>query len=137
MNIPRLTRSMAATSFLYLAAGFSLGGSLLIHKGTPLHPQLWSLLPAHVDMLLWGWISQLTFAVAYWIFPRFHHQPQRGNPTPQWIGFTALNLGIWLTVLDPFLFLSPWIPFAARVLQLGGASMLALSLWRRIRPYQR
>lgn len=137
MNMPYLSRSMAAASFIYLVAGFTLGGLLLIHKGVPLHPPLWSLLPAHGDMLLWGWISQLTLAVAYWIFPRFPRQPRRGNPPFQWMGFAVLNLGIILTVLNPFLTAPPWIPITARALQLVGASPLMLYLWLRIRPYQR
>ncbi len=138
MNLPKLTRGMILLSLLYLALGFSFGGILLSHKGAPLHPAVWRLLPAHVDFLLLGWLTQLTLAAAYWIFPRFRTPPQRGSVLRHGLEVAAFNLGLWMTALSPLLDPNPtWLALTGRTLQTAGLAFFSLDLWRRIRPYQR
>lgn len=137
MNLPRLTRIMILLSLLYLALGFSLGGLMLSHKGAPLHPAVWRLLPAHADFLLWGWLTQLTLAAAYWIFPRFRTLPQRGSALRHGIEIAAFNLGLWMTALSPLLSSPSWLALTGRTLQTAGLAFFSLDLWLRIRPYQR
>ena len=79
--MPRLSQWYVKLSFGYLLAGFTVGALLLANKGQPLHPALWSLLPAHIEWLLLGWVAQLTLGVAFWILPRFWKEPRRGNTT--------------------------------------------------------
>jgi len=137
MKLPKITTVMTVSSLFYLALGTSLGGLLLVHKGVPLHPLLWSFLPAHADFLLWGWTTQLTLAVAYWIFPRFRTEPARGNPILHWAGFILFNLGLLLASAASFFSPSSWLRFSGRLGQLTGALVFVIYLWRRIRPYQR
>jgi len=137
MNLPKLTRLMILFSLLYLALGFSFGGLMLSHKGAPLHPAVWRLLPAHIDFLLLGWLTQLTLAAAYWIFPRFRTPPKRGSSVRHGLEITAFNLGLWSTALSPLVFNPPWLALAGRVLQTAGLACFSLDLWLRIRPYQR
>lgn len=54
--MPRLSVWYTRFALLYLALGFTLGGLMLYNKGVPLHPALWSLLPAHIEFLLMGWM---------------------------------------------------------------------------------
>ncbi len=56
--MPRLSQWIIRTAFIYLLLGFTFGALLLAHKGVPLHPALWSWLPAHIEFLLMGWIVQ-------------------------------------------------------------------------------
>ena len=83
--MPRLSQWYVKLSFGYLLAGFTVGALLLANKGRPLHPALWSLLPAHIEWLLLGWVAQLTLGVAFWILPRFWKEPRRGNTTGAYV----------------------------------------------------
>ena len=57
--MPQWSQWYIKLSFGYLLLGFTAGALLLAHKGQPLHPALWSLLPArtlsvHIEWLLIG-----------------------------------------------------------------------------------
>jgi hypothetical protein len=114
--VPRPSVWWVRTALLHLAAGFTVGGLLLWHKGLPLHPALWRLLPAHIELLLLGWTLNLALGVAYWILPRYKAGPPRGADWPVWLAYLLLNGGI-VTVC-----LAPWLPIAAE----GQASVLLL-----------
>jgi hypothetical protein len=84
--VPRLSCWFIRASLLYLAVGFTLGALLLVHKGIPLHPALWRMLPPHLECLLLGWTLQLALGVAFWILPRFPQGPD-GNEALAWWAF--------------------------------------------------
>lgn len=130
--MPRLSCWFIRAALLHLILGFTLGGILLFHKGLPLHPALWRLLPAHIEFLLFGWIIQLIFGVAFWIFPRFWRS--RGNETPAWIAFGLLNLGVWLAGVGLMLNAPAWFPAVGRLAEVGAAVAFALHLWPRVKP---
>ncbi len=130
--MPRLSRWFIRSALIYLLLGFSLGGLLLAHKGVPLHPRLWSWLPAHIEFLLIGWTVQLTLGVAFWILPRFWRPPRRGNVTGAYLAFGLLNGGIWLVVAGTSLALpGPWL-ILGRALELGAVVAFAHAAWPRI-----
>ena len=112
--MPRLSQWYVKLAFGYLIAGFTVGALLLAHKGRPLHPALWSLLPAHIEWLLLGWVAQLTLGVAFWILPRFWKEPRRGNTTGATVALVLLNAGIVLVSLGALLGLGPWATAAGR-----------------------
>lgn len=130
--MPPLTRWYIRTGLLYLLLGFTIGALLLAHKGVPFLPALWLWLPAHFELLLVGWIVQLTFGVAFWIMPRFWKPPRRGNERAAELAYILLNIGIWLVVLATVLRLSAGWLVAGRVVQISAAVSFALSLWPRI-----
>jgi hypothetical protein len=101
--LPRLSVWFVRAALLHLAAGFTLGALLLINKGTPLHPALWQLLPAHIELLLVGWTLNLALGVAYWILPRYKAGPSRGAEWPVWTIFFLLNLGLLAVCAAPWL----------------------------------
>ncbi|HMN29618.1 MAG TPA: hypothetical protein PKE45_15825 [Caldilineaceae bacterium] len=127
--MPRLSVWLIRAALLYLLLGFSLGALLLWHKGIPLYPLLWRLLPAHIECLFFGWTVQLALGVAYWILPRF--RSSRGNPTLAWSAFVLLNLGVWLVGLSP-LFGIPAL--AGRLAETAAALAFAAHAWPRIKP---
>ncbi|MCC7358446.1 MAG: hypothetical protein IT317_03160 [Anaerolineales bacterium] len=104
--MPRLSVWFVRTGLLYLAAGFTVGGLLLFNKGLPLHPLMWRLLPAHIELLLLGWTLNLALGVAYWILPRYKTGPPRGSETPVWLAYGLLNGGVAAICLAPWLGLS-------------------------------
>src|SRR3989304_5975518 len=102
-DMPRLSTWMIRASLLYLFTGFTFGALLLFHKGIPISARLWSLLPAHIDFLLSGWIVQLVMGMAFWILPRFSREPRRGNVRLAWLAFGLLNAGVLMVGLAPLL----------------------------------
>jgi len=120
---------------LYLLAGFTIGALLLFHKGVPLHPALWRLLPTHVEFLLLGWTMQLALGVAFWILPRFQREPARGNEPAAWLAFGLLNAGVWLAGAGPVLDAPAAIPFLGRVAEVGAAMAFAVHAWPRVKSF--
>lgn len=130
--MPKLSQWYIKISFGYLLLGFTIGALLLAHKGQPVHPILWSILPAHIEWLLIGWVAQLTLGMAFWITPRFWREPRRGNTTGAYVALVLLNLGIWLATLGPLLRLSPWALIIGRVLEVGAALAFAHAIFPRV-----
>lgn len=139
--MPRPSVWMIRVSLVYLVAGFTIGGLLLFHKGLPfdtlalpgLGPRLWTLLPAHIEFLLGGWVIQLAMGVAYWILPRFSRQPRRGNPVLIWSAFSLLNTGVLLVGLGPSLNVTPQLIIFGRIAQAGSAVVFAAHAWPRVK----
>lgn len=130
--MPRLSTWFIRSALLHLVLGFTFGGLLLFHKGLPLHPLLWRLLPAHIEFLLFGWTVQLIMGVGFWIFPRFLRS--RGDVRPAWLAFGLLNLGMWLVGVGPLPGIPPLVPFLGRLAEAGAIVAFALNAWPRIKP---
>lgn len=127
--MPRLSVWFIRAALLHLALGFTLGGLLLFHKGVPLHPFLWRLLPAHIDVMLFGWTVQLIMGMGFWIFPRFWRS--RGNEKPAWLAFWLLNAGVTLVAMGPLL---PVGVVAGRLAQAAAVAAFAWHAWPRLKP---
>ena len=131
--MPRLSVWLIRFSLAYLALGFTFGSLLLFHKGIPLHPLLWRLLPAHIEFVLFGWTAQLAMGMAFWILPRFPSPPVRGDETLASAAFFLVNLGVWLLALAPFSSASAWLAFSGRLAEAGGVLAFALHAWPRVK----
>jgi hypothetical protein len=72
----------------------------------PLSPQvpvLAVLWPTYLHVFLVGWLTQLIFGVAFWLFPRYSAERPRGNERLGWWSFALLNFGLVLRVIG-----EPW-----------------------------
>lgn len=117
---------------LHLAVGVTIGGLLLLHKGIPIYPLAWRLLPVHIEFLLFGWIVQLVMGVGFWIFPRFWRS--RGDEKPAWLAFGLINIGVWLAGVGLILGASPLVVGLGRLAEAGSAVAFAVHAWPRIKP---
>ena len=100
--MPRLSRLMIRTALVWLALGYTVGGLLLLNKGLPLLPWLWTLRFTHVHLLLIGWMVQFACGVAFWILPRLDASGARGDERLVWLCYAGLNTGVVLAALhDP------------------------------------
>jgi hypothetical protein len=133
--VPRLSCWYVRASLLYLALGFTLGTLVLIHKGIPLHPLLWRLLPPHLEFLLLGWTLQMAMGVAFWILPRFAQGHERGNEALAWCAFVLLNAGVWLVGVGWMLGAPGWIPWLGRAVEAAAAITFAAHAWPRVKPF--
>jgi hypothetical protein len=59
--------------------------------------------PAVFHFITVGWLSQMIFGVANWMFPRTSREHPRGYERLGWVAFVALNTGLALrAVSEPF-----------------------------------
>jgi hypothetical protein len=130
--MPRLSSWFVRASFIYLILGFTLGSLLLLHKGIPLYPAIWRLLPAHVEFLLLGWTAQLATGVGFWIFPRFWRS--RGDERPAWLALALLNTGVWMVTAGLIPGIPALIPLLGRLAQAGAGFAFLIHAWPRIKP---
>jgi hypothetical protein len=140
--MPLLSRLMIRTALLHLALGFLLGTLILWHKGRPIHPLIWALLPAHIQLLLVGWTLQLALGVAFWILPRFVTRiPPPGSNQFAWASYLLLNTGLWLVILASLLPFSPlgtrlpWLSPLGGLLELLAVLAFLAHAWPRIKPF--
>ncbi len=131
--MPRLSVWLIRTALIHLAGGFTFGMLLLFHKGVPLNPVLWRLLPLHIECVLIGWTVQLAMGVAFWILPRFRLSG-RGNETLVWLAYGLINVGVLAVGLGGALAASPAIVLAGRVAELASVVLFAVHAWPRVKP---
>lgn len=134
--MPRLSAWLTRTALVYLAAGFTFGGLLLLHKGLPIAGALWRLLPLHIESVLIGWTLQLALGVAYWILPRHLHGAPRGAERPAWAGYVLLNLGV-LLVLAGAWFDAAALTLAGRIGELAAVVVFGVLAWPRVKAWGR
>lgn len=132
--MPRLSAWMVRTALVYLALGFTIGAVLLVHRGRPIHPLVPSLLPVHVEFLLFGWTVQLALGVAFWILPRFRTGPERGNARAAVLGYIALNVGV-LSVACAGLLGAPGAALLGRSAEVLAAAAFGYHAWPRLKPF--
>jgi hypothetical protein len=121
------------TALAMLVAGMALGAAGLIDPGWLTGPRR----VAHTHLLLVGWLVNTVVGVAWWMFPRLP-----GTVAPSGVvvaGWAALNGGLLLRagydLLGNGAAVAPeLLRWAMALSQLGGASVLAWALWRRVRP---
>jgi hypothetical protein len=118
----------------YLLLGFTFGGLLLINIGIPISTWIWSLLPAHIEFLLIGWVVQIVIGVAFWILPRFSLEPRRGKESLAWLAIILLNLGIFLIGSSPLISISVWFTTFGILSQAVAGFTFVLYAWPRIKP---
>ena len=131
--MPKPSVWIIRAALLYFGLGFTFGALMLYNKGVPVEPLLWRLLPAHIEIVLIGWILHLAMGTAFWVLPRFAAQPRYGSVRPIWMAFAALNLGIWVVIAGSWTGAPAWMA-VGRVTELLAAALFAVTLWRRVKP---
>lgn len=135
--VPRKSRWLIKTALVHLAAALALGvvragqsAGLFPGSAAPLWlPQL--------HLLTVGWLTQLIFGVAFWLFPAPARQgPDHLEPVI-WIGYAILNLGLVLRlVAEPTLLpptFRPWGVLSSAALQWIASLLFVVYFWRRVR----
>ena len=95
--------------------------------------QLW---PTYVHLLVLGWLTQLIFGVAYWMFPRPLPQAFHGERLG-WPTYWLFNTGLLLRIVGE----GSWAAghemnaalVAAAMLQLIAGWSFVLMIWPRVR----
>jgi hypothetical protein len=114
--VPPLTRWLVKAALLYLIAALVLGVAMQLPMAGR-YPVLAVLWPTYLHVLVLGWLTQLIFGVAYWLFPRYSAERPRGSERLGWATFVLLNAGLLLRIVG-----EPW-----RALGRGGYAVLLVS----------
>lgn len=136
--MPDLARLFVKTALLYLAGGL-LAAVALTPPVLARAPALAAMAPSLVHLLVVGWLTQLIFGVAYWLFPRYSRDAPYGNTRPARLSFVVLNAGLLLRLAaEPLHAWQPaawwaWSLVAAALLQWLGGVLFAAYLWRRVK----
>ena len=134
--MPRVSGWFVRASLVYLGLGFTLGAVLLVNKGFALDLALGRLIPAHIELLLVGWIVQLVMGVALWIFPRFGLRPTtEGRVGLAWIAFGLLNLGVVEAAAAPLIGngVGSVLPLIGRLIEITAAIVFVCEVRGRVR----
>lgn len=137
--MPPLTRWYIKSALACLFAGLLLGVVQAAPPAVPVPAVLSAAGPAYVHLLVVGWITQMIFGVAYWMFPRHSATSHRGSDALAVATFVLLNGGLLLRVLaEPAHALHPGTATAtllgasALAQWLAGAGFVAIT-WPRVK----
>lgn len=118
--MPLLVRWYIKAAMAYLVLGLCVGVVLAL----PGAPQTSNLFPTYLHILTFGWLTQLIFGVAFWMFPKYSREQPRGREWLGWATFIFLNLGLILRAIFESLYRSAPSPLAG-----GGLIASALLQW--------
>jgi hypothetical protein len=136
--VPKLSRLIIKTALVYLVTALLLG----VFVTTPairVWPVMAVVVPSQVHLLVVGWLTQLIFGVAIWLFPRFSREQPHGVIGWAWAGYVFLNVGLILRLVGEPLVTQGvstglmWTLVASAVLQWAGCCLFVLNLWPRVR----
>lgn len=121
---------------IYLLVGLLIGVLMLINKAVFISPVFWFLIPAHIEIMIFGWIIQFTMGVAYWILPRYLKDKGRGSAKLANLVPILLNAGIILVVISD---LMAWngAALTGRVFELSAVLIFMVLHWKRVVTYNK
>jgi hypothetical protein len=137
--MPLLSRFSIRLSLLYLLLGM-LGLTVYwADLAWSLSGTWYALRPASLHLITVGWLTQLIFAVIFWMFPIVTRDQPRGHERIAWVGFVCLNLGIVLRLIFELGMSWGWPSdvgwglVLSALLQWIGATAWVINVWDRIR----
>lgn len=133
--MPPLTRWFLKAALIYLILALCTGVLLAL----PVASKMAGLFPVYLHLLTFGWLTQLIFGIALWMFPKYSASLPRG---PEWLGwstFVLLNLGLLLRMVFEPVHAQAASPVSglmlamAAVLQWLSAVAFVANTWQRVR----
>ena len=135
--MPSLTCYFVKTSLVYLALGLLFGLALALQDVFGLPVSLTGLFPVYLHLLVIGWLSQLIFGVAFWMFPKYSQERSRirelKNPWGRFV--PLLNVGLILRAMaEPWQSQNPeavsaWLLVLSAVMQWLARLMFVFKFW--------
>ena len=97
--MPKLSRWFIKTGIIYLVFALFMGIGLEFPNISLLNTYMVNLFPSFYHALAVGWITQLIFGVAYWMFPRYSKEEPRGKESLGWLVYIFINAGLIMRVI--------------------------------------
>ena len=137
--MPPLTRWYIRLAFAYLVLALLTGTTAAARQPLGLPSIIAAFGPVAVHLFVVGWITQMIFGVAYWMFPRRSAELPRGDPAPAIATLVLINAGLLLRlVAEPWHAVRPSGAAAALLVASAGAQWLAglafvWQMWPRVK----
>jgi hypothetical protein len=94
-----LIRWFIKSAFAYFIAALFVGVIVTAHPVLPLPPALAALGPVYFHLFMVGWVTQLIFGIAHWMFPKYSKEKPRGNEWLMVTTYLLLNGGLLLRAI--------------------------------------
>lgn len=137
--MPLLTRWFLKSALVYLVTSLLVGVALAAQEALGLPSAIAALMPVYFHLFMVGFVAQMIFGVAFWMFPRSSKDAPRASERLALVTYVSLNAGlIGRTVAEPTLALWPGAVWAAililaAALQWIGALAFAVNTWARVK----
>lgn len=137
--MPLLARVFVRIALINLLIGFGLWIIYQAHQASLIGGTWYALHPIAIHYITVGWLTQLIFAVIYWMFPIVNRETPYGVVWVSWLGFLSLNFGLFVRAIFEVGLSQGWSGEAglglvgAAVLQWSGITALVLTSWNRVR----
>lgn len=137
--MPKLTRWTIRLAMLYLALGLLCWLIYTYDQVGDLRGNWSALRPVGIHFITIGWLTQLIFAVIYWMFPIISRDNPYGEKWIAWLGFWGLNIGLGLRAFFEIGLTQGLAPDAAwgligsGFIQWAGVTAWIIASWGRLR----
>lgn len=134
--MPTLTRWFIKSALLYLVAALL---AAVLDVSFPRSTAITALRPVYLHVFVVGWITQMIFGVAYWMFPRYSRERPRGSAALGWGTYGMLNLGLLLRLAgEPVEVLRleaelGWLLVGSATLQWVAGALFVANTWGRVK----
>lgn len=128
--MPLVSRFMIKAAFAWLL--LALVGSAAV-AAWPMPGYVWpgaAARAAVMHLLTVGWLTQLIFGVAHWLFPRYSRERPHGAAWLVWVAFVAMNLGVAGRLVGSN---AVWGETVGGSLQFAGILAMTVAIWPRVR----
>ena len=128
-GVPSLSRWFIRTALMYLLV------SLVVGAGGPWFGTSFVVWPTYVHLLVLGWLTQMIFGVAFWMFPRQRGASSGWKEVAGWGAYLSLNLGLVLRAIVESRSSDTggeWFVISALLQLAAGWTLIAL-IWPRVR----
>ena len=135
--MPTVTRWFIKSGMLCLLAALAGLAAVPAHEFLTIPDALLVAWPTLLHLLVVGWLTQLIFGVAHWLFPRKTRESPRGNERLMWLAWGALNTGLLLRVIgEPRALMghdAGMLLLTSGLLQLVAAIAFIANTWPRVK----
>jgi hypothetical protein len=136
--MPPLTRWFVRSALAWLL--LALVGGVLLATGVAARipgTELVLPYPTYLHLVTVGWLTNLIFGVAFWMFPRYTAESPRGSDALGWTSYAGLNAGLLLRLIGEPAQLagagSRTLLLLSAGLQLLGGWAFVLNIWPRVK----
>ena len=136
--MPPLTRWFVRSALLWFLLALA-AGILFANGVAPRIPGTAVVLPypTYLHLVTVGWLTNLIFGVALWLFPRQTGESPRGSDALGWVSYAGLNLGLLLRLFgEPAQLAGAGgriLLLLSAGLQLLGGWAFVLNIWPRVK----
>lgn len=123
----------------YLVLTLLIGVLLVVKDVLDVPLSVAGMFPVYIHMLVIGWLTQLIFGVAYWMFPKFNQEKPRANENLGWGIYILMNAGLILrAIAEPWQSQHPnvgsaWLLLLSAILQWLAGLMFVFNTWGRVK----